>query len=67
MPIGLVERDGRSLAVGLQSGLLTDAWDQQTLKSAINAGRLRGAVLNDYVLRRNLPDQHQLIRGEIGL
>jgi hypothetical protein len=63
----LVERDGRSLAVGLQSGLLTDAWDQHTLKSAINAGRLRGVVLNDYILRRNLPDQHQLIRGEIGL
>ena len=62
-----VERNGRSLAVGLQSGLLTDAWDQHTLTSAMNAGRLRAVVLNDYILRRNLPDQHQLIRGEMGL
>jgi hypothetical protein len=62
-----VERNGRPLAVGLQSGLLTDAWDQHTLKSAINAGQLRAVILNDYILRRNLPDQHQLIRSEFGL
>jgi hypothetical protein len=45
----LVERNGRSLAVGLQSGLLTDACDQHTLTSAMNAGRLRAVVLNDYM------------------
>jgi hypothetical protein len=37
------------------------------LTSAMNAGRLRAVVLNDYILRRNLPDQHQLIRGEMAL
>jgi hypothetical protein len=63
----LVEREGRSLAAGIQSGLLTEAWDQHTLKSAINAGRLRATILNDFILRRNLPDEHQLIRGEMGL
>jgi len=54
------------LAVGIQSGLLTEAWDQHTLKSAINARRLRGTILNDFILRRNLPDEHQLIRDEMG-
>jgi Domain of unknown function (DUF1998) len=63
----VVERDGRSLAIGIQSGLLTGSWQQHTLRQAINAGRLRGVILNDYILRRNLPDEHQLIRGEMGL
>ena|SRR2546422_8385223 len=62
----MVERGGRSLAVGVQSGLLVENWQDHSLKRLINSGRARGTVLNDYILRRNLPDEHQLIRDTIG-
>jgi MrfA Zn-binding domain/Helicase conserved C-terminal domain len=61
----MVERGGRNLAVGVQSGLLVETWQDHSLKRLINAGRARGVVLNDYILRRNLPDEHQLIRDLI--
>ena len=52
--------------VGVQSGLLVEGWQGHSLKPLIDSGRTRGIVLNDYILRRNLPDEHQLIRDTIG-
>jgi ATP-dependent helicase YprA (DUF1998 family) len=55
----LVERGGERVAVGVQSALLAVGWNGHSLT------RLRAAtrVLNDYILRRNLPDEHQLLRS----
>jgi Domain of unknown function (DUF1998) len=58
----LVERDGTSAAVGVQSALLSTNWDGHSLHRLLGR-RIDGRVLNDYILRRNLPDEHQLIRS----
>ena len=55
----LVERDGKCLAVGIKSGLLDETWQGHSLQSAVKAPI---QLLNDFILRRNLPDEHQLIR-----
>jgi hypothetical protein len=58
----LVERDGTSAVVGVQSALLSANWDGHSLHRLIGR-RIAGRILNDYILRRNLPDEHQLIRS----
>jgi hypothetical protein len=57
----LVRRDGESVAIGVQSGLLAAGWNGHSL-TQLRSGQAR-TVLNDYILRRNLPDEHQLVRG----
>jgi hypothetical protein len=41
-------------------------WRFRTIRAAFDGLGARGgprpAILNDYILRRNLPDEHQLIR-----
>ena len=56
----LVARDGRCVAVGTKSCFV----DRQphSLDPLERNGGVRVALLNDYVLRQNLPDEHQLIR-----
>jgi ATP-dependent helicase YprA (DUF1998 family) len=57
-----VQRGGASAAIGVQSGLLEESWAGHSL-----AGRAGSKlVLNDYILRRNLPDQHRLVRALFG-
>jgi hypothetical protein len=59
----LIEKDGKRLAVGIKSGLLDETWQGHSLQ------RTRTApfqLLNDFILRRNLPDEHQLIRERFG-
>jgi hypothetical protein len=55
----LVEKGGRSVAVGIQPAL-TSA-DAQP--HSIAALQIRPIVLNDYVLQRNLPDEHRLVKS----
>jgi Domain of unknown function (DUF1998) len=59
----LVERHGERAVVGTQSALVAADWTGHSLTPLLNGGRMRGRVLNDYILRRNLPDEHQLIRS----
>jgi ATP-dependent helicase YprA (DUF1998 family) len=63
----LVELDGRRLGVGVQSGLLDETWKDHSLKRLIDRKHLDVKILNDFVLRRNLPDEHQLIRDSFKL
>jgi MrfA Zn-binding domain/Druantia protein DruA len=58
----LVSKGGRQLGVGVRSGLLDENWGGHTLTSMTGGQGIRTRVLNDYVLKRNLPDEHQLIR-----
>ncbi len=58
----LAERSGRMFAVGIQSGLLDREWKEHSLRRLIDESAVNGKVLNDFILRRNLPDEHQLIR-----
>jgi Domain of unknown function (DUF1998) len=55
----LVEKDGKQLAVGVKSGLLDETWQDHSLQ---RAGVKPIQLLNEFILRRNLPDEHQLIR-----
>lgn len=59
----LVERGGLRVAVGVQSGLLAPNWEGHSLLQAMKGRGIVGKVLNDYIVRRNLPDEHQLIRS----
>ena len=59
----LVERNGERAVVGTQSALVAPDWTGHSLTPLLNGGRIAGRVLNDYILRRNLPDEHQLIRS----
>jgi hypothetical protein len=56
----LVSKGKRQLALGIRSGLLDASWNQHSL-SSLAAGK-RAVLLNEFILRRNLPDEHQLIR-----
>jgi hypothetical protein len=58
----LVSREGRRLAVGTRSSLVGD--QAHSLKK-LEARGLSVEILNDYVLRQNLPDEHQLIRAKL--
>jgi hypothetical protein len=55
----LVTRGDRAVAVGVQSALLASGWDGHSLRR-LRPERTR-LILNDYILRRNLPDEHRLI------
>ncbi len=59
----LVEKHGARVAVGVQSALLSADWDGHSLHRLMGKGRIVGKILNDYILRRNLRDEHQLIRS----
>lgn len=54
----VVTRGSRAVAVGVQSALLATGWDGHSL-ARLRPGRAR--ILNDYILRRNLPDEHRLV------
>jgi hypothetical protein len=58
----LVQRGQIRVAIGIKSGLLDDTWNAHSLNRRAD-GPSRAQLLNDYILRRNLPDEHQLIRG----
>ncbi len=60
----VVRQSERSAAIGLQSGLLQPEWDGHSLRRLLPAAA-SVIVLNDYILRRNLPDEHQLIRERL--
>jgi hypothetical protein len=59
----LVERDNRRAVIGTQSGLLEPDWVGHSLSQLISGSHVQGRILNDYILRRNLPDEHQLVRS----
>jgi hypothetical protein len=54
----LVEKGGAQAAVGVQSALLSANWDGHSVQRLLARGRLEGNILNGYILRRNLPDEH---------
>jgi len=54
-----VTQGNKTIAVGVQSGLLATGWDGHSL-ARLRPGYAR-RVLNDYILRRNLPDEHRLV------
>jgi hypothetical protein len=59
----LVEKNGRKAAIGLQSGLLAGTWNMHSLRAPALGRAMAVEILNEYILRRNLPDEHQLIRN----
>ncbi|HMV59220.1 MAG TPA: DUF1998 domain-containing protein, partial [Nitrospira sp.] len=59
----LVQRGTHSVLVGTQSGLLKESWDGHSLAQIRGNVHTRTRVLNEFILRRNLPDEHQLIRS----
>jgi hypothetical protein len=59
----LVQRGNTRVAVGIKSGLLDDTWTAHSLHQHAPGDPIRVQLLNDYILRRNLPDEHQLIRA----
>jgi hypothetical protein len=58
----MVQRDGQRVAVGVKSSLLDATWNDHSLQRMDVRGGPAPAILNDYILRRNPPDEHQLIR-----
>jgi hypothetical protein len=58
----VAKRNGVTRIIGIQSGLLDLAAPGGPLKQLIQSGAVQGLVLNEYILRRNLPDEHQLVR-----
>lgn len=57
-----VAKKGTEIAVGVQSGLLEADWNGHSLHALASGSRPKAKILNEYILRRNLPDEHQLIR-----
>lgn len=55
----LVTQGNNAVVVGVQSALLAANWDGHSL-ARLPPGRAR-RILNDYILRRNLPDDHRLV------
>jgi hypothetical protein len=62
----MVQRDRRCVAVGVKSSLLDATWTDHSLQRMGARGGPSFEILNDYILRRNLPDEHQLIRDVFG-
>jgi ATP-dependent helicase YprA (DUF1998 family) len=54
-----VERGPEIAAVGVQSGLVEEGWSGHSLAHVPG----KKIVLNDYIVRRNLPDQHRLVKS----
>jgi hypothetical protein len=61
----LVRKNDKQMAVGMQSGLLDESWQGHSMFSLIGGRRPVGRILNEYVLKRNLPDEHQLVRERV--
>jgi hypothetical protein len=59
----LVEKGSGRAVIGTQSGLLEPDWVGHSISQLISDSRVQGRILNDYILRRNLPDEHQLVRS----
>jgi len=59
----LVEKNGKRAAIGIQSGLLDDTWNKHSLNALALGRGVAVEIVNEYILRRNLPDEHQLIRN----
>lgn len=59
----LVTKEGRQVSVGVQSGLLDENWRGHTMAVLASGPQPSARILNDYVLKRNLPDEHQLVRS----
>lgn len=59
----LVEKDGQRAVVGAQSALLVANWNGHSMTPLLNQAVVAGRLLNDYILRRNLPGEHLLIRA----
>jgi hypothetical protein len=55
----LVTQGNNAVVVGVQSALLAANWDGHSL-ARLPPGPAR-RILNDYILRRNLPDDHRLV------
>jgi hypothetical protein len=55
----LVTQGQRNVAVGVRSALLASDWKGHSLVDLPKGSNYR--VLNDYILRRNLPDEHRLV------
>jgi hypothetical protein len=58
----LVSKDGIRIAVGIQSGLLDSDWNGHSLYGLASTRKPTAKILNEYILRRNLPEEHQLVR-----
>jgi hypothetical protein len=58
----LVSKDGARIAVGIQWGLLESEWNGHSLHGLASTRKPKAKILNEYILRRNLPDEHQLVR-----
>jgi len=58
----LVSKNGRQIGIGIQSGLLDENWQGHSMATLPGGATPSGQIRNDYVLKRNLPDEHQLIR-----
>ena len=56
----VVRRDGKEVLVGTRPGLVT-----ASAHSLARTSRRVVEVLNEHVLRQNLPDEHQLVRGRL--
>jgi len=57
----LVERDGRRIALGCYPGLIGRPEFEHAVKGARN---VHGYLpLNEYLIKSNLPDAHQRVRG----
>lgn len=61
----LVEKGARRCAVGLHPSLVAPGWSQHSMHDVSARSGVSAIVLNDFVLSRNLPDEHQLIRDEL--
>jgi hypothetical protein len=59
----LVKKGSRQRAVGIRPGLLGPEWTGHSLK-AVKAS-VSTIILNDFILSRNLPDEHQMVRSEV--
>ncbi|MCA0012899.1 DEAD/DEAH box helicase [Mesorhizobium sp. B292B1B] len=59
----VVRHSDRRVIVGLRPALLTPAWRNHSF-GRLQAG-ISTLVLNEFILGRNLPDEHQVVRGVV--
>lgn len=59
----LVSKGAQQVAVGVRPALLEPAWTGHSLE--VWPGASRPELLNEYILGRNLPDEHQMVRARI--
>jgi hypothetical protein len=52
----LVSKEGTQIGIGVQSGLLDENWQGHSMAALTGGQQPSGQILNDYVLKRNLPD-----------